>query len=79
MTSSVVVSSKAARCRTGQTLVPQCLVPQLWSESNVTDVALREWFARCGSILARFDISLSSVVVPRGALQNQVLSSVVRD
>ena len=33
---------------------------------------------RCGSIPARFDIAfimLSSVVVPRGALQNQILSS----
>ena len=45
----------------------------------MTDVALRQWFVRCGSIPARFDISfimLSSVVEPRGALQNQILSSV---
>ena len=44
----------------------------------MTDVALRQWFVRCGSIPARFDISfsmLSSVVVPRGALQNQIMSS----
>ena len=55
-----------------------CLVSQLWSESTVTDVALRQWFVRCDSIPARFDISfiiLSSVVEPRGALQNQILSS----
>ena len=43
----------------------------------MTDVTLRQWFVRCGSIPARFDISfimLTSVVVPRGALQNQILS-----
>ena len=41
-------------------------------------IALRQWFVRCGSIPARFDISfimLSSVVVPRGALQNKILST----
>ena len=44
----------------------------------MTDVALRQRFVRCGSIPARFYISfsmLSSVVVPRGVLQNQILSS----
>jgi len=44
----------------------------------VTDEALGQWFVRCGSIPARFDISfimLSSVVVPKGALQNQILST----
>jgi len=44
----------------------------------VTNVALKQWFVRCGSIPACFDISfimLSSVLVPRGALQNQILSS----
>ena len=38
----------------------------------MTDVALRQWFVRCGSIPARFDISfsmLSSVVVPLDIFQ----------
>ena len=87
VTFSVVVPLKAIRCRTqlptqlpGQTcpvMDLMCLVSQLWSESTVTDVALRHWFVRCGSISARFDISfimLSSVVVPRGVLQNQILN-----
>ena len=56
-----------------------CLVSQLWSESTVMNVALRHWFVRCGSMPASFDISfimLPSLVMPRSALQNQILSSV---
>ena len=80
MTSSVVVPSKAACYRTqlpGPVINLMCLVSQLWSESIVIDVALRQWFLRC-AILARFDnsfIMLSSVVIPRGARQSQILSS----
>ena len=46
----------------------------------MTDVALRQWFVRCACMPARFHISLmmlSSVVVPRGALQNQILLSAI--
>lgn len=48
-----------------------CLISQLWSDSTVTDVALKHWFVTYDFIPARFDISfiiLSSVVVTRGAL-----------
>ena len=71
VTSFVVVPSKAARSIAWSDLCPVMnlmrLVSQLCSESNVTDVAVRQWFVRCGSIPARFDnffIILSSVVVP---------------
>ena len=39
----------------------------------MTDVALKQWFVRSGSIPASLEISyimLLSVVVPKGALQN---------
>ena len=74
MTAFVVVSSKAARCtiqQSDRTCVPLCLISQLWSDSTVTDVALKQWFVTYDFIPARFDISfiiLSSVVVTRGAL-----------
>ena len=73
---AVVVPSKAARCRTAWSdLCPAmdllCLVLQLWSESTVTDVALRQWFVRCGSIPARFDISF--IVLSSSQWQNQLL------
>ena len=79
MTFSLVVHRRPlARSDLCPVMVLMCLVWHLWSESTVTDVALRQWFGRFGYIPARVDISfimLSSVVEPRGALQNQILSS----
>ena len=83
MASSVVVPSKAPRCRTqlpGRTCVRRCGldVPRLVIMVEEHCNRWRQWFVRWGSMPARFDISfimLLSVVVPRGALKNQILTS----